>query len=124
MKNSFSTVFILIIIILLSSGYGQIESISTDRADKYIGQVKSVYGVVVSTNYNNDSSSPMFLNLDEAYPDHIFTIFIVSSARDSFNWLPEVYYLDKKIIVTGLITEYNGKPEIIVNSPSQIKLIL
>ena len=125
MKNYKPITLIFIVSIVLSVGYCQIESIRADEASNHIGEIKSVYGVVVSTNYNEEATnSPIFLNLDKAYPEHIFTVFIVSSSRDSFDCLPEVFYLNKKISVTGIISEFKGNPEIVVNSPSQIKLIL
>jgi len=124
MKNYKTITLILIMATVLSVGYCQIESVSSDEAIDHIGEIKSVYGVVVSTNYNREATNPpMFLNLDKAYPEHIFTVFIVNSIRDSFDYLPEVFYLNKKISVTGLISEFKGNPEIVVNSPSQIKLI-
>ena len=124
MNNYKSITLVFIIATALSKGYCQIESISTNEVSNYIGEIKSVYGVVVSTNYNGDATnSPMFLNLDKAYPEHIFTVFIVNSIRDSFDYLPEVFYLNKKISVTGIIFEFKENPEIVVNSPSQIKLI-
>ena len=124
MKSHRTITFIFFMFILLSAGYCQIESLSTDEASNHLGEIKSVYGVVVSTHYNEKTpNSPIFLNLDKAYPEHIFTIFIVAAARDSFDWFPEIYYLNKKISVTGLISEFKGNPEIVVNSPSQIKLI-
>jgi len=35
---------------------------------------------------------------------------------------PEKDYLDKDVCVTGEIQNYNGKPEIVLTEPEQIKL--
>jgi DNA/RNA endonuclease YhcR with UshA esterase domain len=35
---------------------------------------------------------------------------------------PAVYFRDKYICVTGMVKMYNGKPEIILQSPDQIRL--
>jgi DNA/RNA endonuclease YhcR with UshA esterase domain len=52
-------------------------------------------------------------------PKEDFTILIWGSARSKFG-APETKYKDAKVCVTGKITSYRGKPEIIATEPSQI----
>lgn len=63
-----------------------------------------------------------FLNLGAAYPNSLLTIVIFSKDRNNFKKAPEQLYADKNICVTGIIKEYQGKPEIIVSSPDEIKI--
>ena len=60
------------------------------------------------------------MNLDEPYPRHIFTILIWGSDRPKFDE-PEAKYENKRVCVTGLIKDYRGVPEVIVERPSQIE---
>ena len=55
-----------------------------------------------------------------AYPNQILTVVIWGRDRAKFPDSPEAYYRDRKICVTGRITGYRGKAEIIVEDPLQI----
>ena len=88
----------------------------------YVGEKATVCGSVVSTHYAvRTKGSPTFLNLDEPYPRHIFTILIWGSDRPKFDE-PEAKYENKRVCVTGLIKDYRGVPEVIVEQPSQIEI--
>ena len=109
--------------LLISISYAQKEYISPEEAQNHIGEAKTVCGVVVGTKYAIKSrGQPTFLNLNRPYPHHIFTIVIWGSDRHKFEHRPEVYYKDKKVCVTGLITEYRGKPQIIIHAPDRITI--
>jgi hypothetical protein len=83
-----------------------------------------VCGMVASSKFASQSKKqPTFINLDKAYPNQIFTIVIWGSDRGKFPEPPEDYYQGKKICVKGMIKAYRGKPEIIVNDPSQITIV-
>jgi micrococcal nuclease len=47
---------------------------------------------------------------------------IKGKSRDKFSISPEIAFRDKTICVTGVISNYNGKPEIVVTDPEQIKV--
>ncbi len=68
-----------------------------------------------------DRSRPTFLNLDQPYPNQIFTVVIFGSDRAKFR-APELKYADKKICATGPIKTYRRTPEIIVTQPSQLTI--
>jgi len=97
------------------------SNITTDEAKNYLGQTKTVCGKVASTKYAIKSrGQPTFLNLDKPYPNHIFIVLIWGSNRHKFSNPPEVYYREKSICVTGMIQNYKGIPEIIVEEPKQL----
>jgi len=99
------------------------DTISADKAKNYIGETKTVKGLVVSTRYAPASRGrPTFLNLDKPYPKQIFTVVIWGQNREKFDKPPEVYFKDKEILVTGKIVEYKGVPQIEVKEPDQIKI--
>jgi DNA/RNA endonuclease YhcR with UshA esterase domain len=95
--------------------------ITAKEAAQHIGEVQTVRGVVVSARYAARSKGqPTFLNLDQPYPDTIFTVVIWGSDRAKFATPPEKAFDGKTVRVTGKITEYRGTPEIVVHDPSQI----
>lgn len=55
------------------------------------------------------------------YPNNLLTIVIKGDNRKKFNYKPEVEYQGKEICVTGKLVEYKGKPQIIIDSPEQLK---
>ena len=69
-----------------------------------------------------ESSGMVFLNLGGDYPNQKLSVVIKGKNRDKFPVSPEIAYKDKTICVTGVIIDYNGKPEIIVTNPEQIKV--
>ncbi len=95
--------------------------ITAKQAAQHVGEVQTVRGVVVSARYAEMSKGqPTFLNLDQPYPDAIFTVVIWGSDRRKFTVPPEKYFDGKIVRVTGKITEYRGTPEIVVREPTQI----
>jgi len=99
------------------------QAIPWDEAKYHIAERTTVYGAVVDTHWASGSKGkPTFLNIGKPYPDpDRFTVVIWVDYRANFPQAPEVYYLGKTIYVTGLITEYNGIPQIEVKDPSQIQ---
>jgi len=91
-------------------------------AQNHVGEKATVCGEVVSAYYARQSNgAPTFLNLDEAYPNHVFTAVIWGENREQFNE-PEVQYKGKTICVTGKIKSYRGIAQIVLYSSKQIRL--
>lgn len=63
--------------------------------------------------------SPTLLNLDEPYRQQPFTIVIWGADRAKFG-KPEENYANKRVCVTGTITEFRGTPEIVAKDPAQM----
>jgi DNA/RNA endonuclease YhcR with UshA esterase domain len=62
------------------------------------------------------------LNVGGAYPNQKFSVVIKGSNRDKFKEPPEKMFAGKTICVTGHITMYKGRPEIVVSDPKQIEV--
>ena len=95
-----------------------IPVITWSDAHKYYNQYVIVEGTIVNT---HNSGNVCFLNFDTDY--QYFTAVIFTSDFVGFPFIPEVFYLGKKVYIIGLIKEYNGSPEIIVKTPDQIKIL-
>ncbi|MBU7047110.1 MAG: thermonuclease family protein [Theionarchaea archaeon] len=87
-------------------------------ADKYYNQYVIVEGTIVDT-FN--SGTVCFLNFDTNY--QYFTAVIFASDFPGFPFIPEDFYLGKKVQIIGIIKEYKGSPEIIVKTPHQIRIL-
>ena len=97
---------------------------SWQEARSHVGERAAVKGPVVDSKYaSSTNGQPTFLNVGKPYPDPArFTVLIWGENRSSFPKAPEVAYRGMTICVTGLIEEYQGLPEIVVDSPSQISI--
>jgi hypothetical protein len=122
LRSLFCVIALILCCFILSSvSNAEKNYISATEAHKFIGETKTVCGTVASTFYSvRSKGQPTFLNLDQPYPNQIFTVVIWGSDRNKFKNPPEVFFKDKRICVTGTIETYRGKPQIIVRDPSQI----
>jgi DNA/RNA endonuclease YhcR with UshA esterase domain len=87
-----------------------------EEAGKHIGETATVTGRVHG--FHQSGKGNIFLNMGGKYPNQAFTAFIPSSSAGQFS-NPQQYE-GKTIAVSGKITLYRGKPEVVVTSPSQI----
>jgi len=118
---AYFTVLIFAFLICTSGSVAQREYVNPTDAHKFIGMEETVCGIVASATYAIRSrGKPTLLNLDQAYPDEIFTVVIWGSDRSKFKNPPETFLKGKRICVTGIIETYRGKPQIVVRSPDQI----
>jgi micrococcal nuclease len=95
------------------------KEISWEEAANYYGQTVWVRGKVVAA---NNTGKVCFLNFHRNWKRY-FTVVIFASSFSRFPEPPEKLYLNKEIRVYGRLKEYQGKPEIIVESPDQIEII-
>jgi micrococcal nuclease len=94
-----------------------IPVITWKDAENYYNQYVIVEGIIVDT-FN--SGNVCFLNFDT---NQYFTAVIFASDFPGFPFIPEDFYLGKKVQIIGIIKEYRGSPEIIVKTPQQIRIL-
>jgi len=91
-----------------------------EDAASHIGETATVCGVVASAKFEAHArSQPTLLDLGKSYPHAIFTAVIYGDHRSKFG-TPETSLRGKRICVTGQISDYHGKPEIILTDPGQL----
>ena len=98
---------------------GTAQVIPWQDAAKYYGKWTTVEGTIIAT---HNSGKACFLNFHPDYQRY-FGVVIFASAFSRFPANPESYYHGKKVRVSGYIKEYEGKPEIILDDPSQIEIL-
>ena len=101
------------------------EAMTWDQAIQNVGERATVQGPVVGTRYASGSNGqPTFLNVGRDFPNpDRFTVVIWGDTRDNFPFAPEVEYDNRTICVTGLIETFEGVPQIIADTPSDIEIV-
>ena len=94
------------------------RKIETSEAGRYYDETMVVTGKVVEVTIRPNVT---ILNLDQASPDSPFTAVIFQENVSQFGDLQK--FKGQAVEINGTITEYHDKPEIILESPGQIKVV-
>jgi len=108
------------------SGAGQKKNTGKSEAKKITtAELKSSIGnKVILKAYIADVAvreKVAYLNFDGKYPKNTGSVTIFASNFDKFGDMTG--YKNKNVEVTGYVSEYQGKPQIIINSQEQIKIL-
>ena len=94
-----------------------IDSIST-----HIGQTIKVCDKVAGTFVTKSDKPLTYLNLGADYPKAKLTIVIFHKDLVNFPLTPSDHYKGMNICITGELTIYKDRPQIIANRPEQIEI--
>jgi len=103
-----------------NTGY-RINTTSAYYADYYVGEVMNVYGQITDIFYAAETDE-YFLYFGAYYPYHDFTVVLSGEFARRYSHRPMRYFMNQYINVTGLITVFDGKPEIVVKRNFQFEL--
>ena len=92
--------------------------IGTAQAAKYYDETMVVTGKVVAV---SQRPAITILDLDQAYPNSYFTAVVFAENTGKFGDLKK--FANQNVEISGTIIEYRNKPEIILTSPAQIKVV-
>ncbi len=102
--------------------YGhRIQSISVFDAKYNLGEVAMVYGRVYAT-WHNKETDDFLLFFGGDYPYQQFTVVVPGHVARKFSWRPERFFLGEHVTINGLITTFDGSPEIVVKNKRQLSL--
>ena len=91
------------------------QSISATDAKSHEGQKATVCGTIAEVHTATTSAgTPTFIDFEKPYPNQPFVALIWQRDQASVGKVPNAGTL----CVTGLVTEYRGKPEIVLHSAS------
>jgi hypothetical protein len=94
-------------------------TIADSQAISHVGQNATVQGTV--SNVHISGKGTVFINFGASYPNQDFTAVIFSSSAGAFG---DVMKLEgKKLAVTGPITMWKGKPEMILRVPGALQIL-
>lgn len=100
---------------------GDGERINAFEAAAHENRIVTVCDSVASTRFLG-SGRRTFLNLARPYPDQPFTAVIPYEVRQKFAEPPETRYQHGNVCIAGMVTLYEGKPQIVIHDPAQIGL--
>jgi DNA/RNA endonuclease YhcR with UshA esterase domain len=110
--------FVLVPGLMLAAASANAQTVAPNEARDHVGQNVTVEGAVSDVDHAA-SRSATFIDMGGHYPNNTFAAVIFKDDADKF---PDVDTLNGKTIdVTGLIRLYQGRAEIILNDPAQIK---
>jgi DNA/RNA endonuclease YhcR with UshA esterase domain len=93
------------------------QTVPPQEAQVHVGETVIVRGKVDEVHTSGKNNT--FLSFGGYYPHQAFTAFIPARNAAMF---PNVHDLQgKSVEVSGAIKDYKGKPEIVLESPSQLK---
>jgi|GEM_PF-2513587 hypothetical protein len=91
------------------------QTIPSTDAKNHVGERETVCGPVAGKHIAYQSpGTPTFIDLDKPYPHQSFTVLIWKRDRATVGSLPST----GQLCVTGLIVQYRGGAEIVLNSAS------
>jgi hypothetical protein len=101
-------------------GY-RIHTISAYDAEMYVGELARVYGRIDDVWYSR-STKEYYLYIGGPYPYQDFSVIIPHNVARRFNRNPERFFRDQYIAVTGLISRFEDKPEMLIRKSNQIEV--
>src|SRR6266498_2475834 len=110
------TLFTLFALICTASIFAESSTYTPGEAAKHVGEIATITDRVDGVHQSGKGN--IFLNMGGKYPNQSFTAWIPSASAAQFS-NPQQYE-GKRVAVSGKITLYRGKPEIIVTNVSQI----
>jgi endonuclease/exonuclease/phosphatase family metal-dependent hydrolase len=93
------------------------SAISWEEAGKSVGKTATVRGKVVRA---HKTDKVVHLNFTQEWKG-TFQVVIFASAWCDFAGPPEDIFLERDILVTGVVKDYKGTPEIVANGPAQLR---
>jgi len=92
-------------------------TVTAADAAAHIGETVTVEGIVSEVHVSERAT---FIDLGGRYPNEEFTGVIFTSDAGAFSDVDA--YEGKTVDITGTVQLYRGRPEIILTSPSQIRI--
>ena len=128
MKKSGILLTICVLFLFQSSSYCTWTTINADNFVQLISHT-SQYTRIKGKIHNSeviDKSNVTFLNFGKNFNTSL-SVLIYNTDIPAFIDVgidePDKYFKNKKVIIEGIVRISNGKPEVIINSPNQIKII-
>lgn len=98
----------------------EVKEINVNDVGSYIGQTVKVCATVYGT--KELKSGMTFINLAAAYPNSPLTLVIYGDDSGNFKEKPSIYYDGKRICVTGKVSDYKGKNQIVIHKEDEIQV--
>ncbi|TCD26352.1 hypothetical protein EZ456_13735 [Pedobacter psychrodurus] len=108
----------LLILLIASAFYAKSQTLVLAKdAAQYIGKNVTICDSVYSTKALDKLT---LINLGGAYPKELITVIINKEDQRKFPSEPSSMFMGNKICITGIVTDFKGKKQILVTDPKQI----
>jgi hypothetical protein len=114
------TLLTIAISLVTLTGFAQTK-ITSAEISKHVGDSVTICETLTGGRFLEQSSITL-LNFGGAYPNQLFTAVIRGKVRDQFKVAPESDLKGKKVCVTGKITMYQDRPQIVIYDAKQIRI--
>ncbi len=109
------------ILLTMVGGVSAQSSIKLEEVKQHIGDSVKVCGKVFGGRFlETANGKPTLINVGGAYPNELLTVVIFGADRAGFKDKPEEAWLTKTICVTGKLTLYKEKPQVVVTKLEQV----
>jgi hypothetical protein len=113
----------LLLLILVYFAQAQTTSeITIYNAKDHIGRQGTVCDKIINIKTPSSEKKPIYIDFGGVYPDNIFSAVIFPSDIPKFSYNPVEVLKDKNVCITGKISEYKGKPQIVINETVQVAI--
>jgi hypothetical protein len=113
-------IFSLLALVCSSITYAQ-QEINIADAARHEGDSVTICTKIFGARYfENGKGAPTLLSAGAKYPDAPLTVVIFGESRPAFANKPEEFYIDKNVCITGRITMFKGKPQIVLTREGDI----
>ncbi len=96
------------------------NGIDVKDADNYMGEKVTVCTRVFSV---RSTAAVTQISVGDSYPNNPLTVIVFGKNYSKFDMPMADMFTDKNICTKGIITEYRGKPQIIVEDPEDIQFL-
>lgn len=116
-------IYMFLLLTTLTGGLFAQQSIEAADASKFVGQSVKVCGKIYGGKFLDRSPKQLtLLNMGAQYPNQLLTIVIEGEKRKAFTYKPEEKLMQKEVCVVGVIKEFKGKYEIIIEKEADISI--
>jgi uncharacterized protein YgiM (DUF1202 family) len=116
-------VIFFLLIIYSTTSFAQKITLEEVKNHVGTGSPITVCGKVYGGKFlESAKNTPTLLDIGANYPDQLLTVVIFGDNLSAFPKSPETYFLNREVCITGVVIDYNGKPEIVLRTPDQIQL--
>jgi len=108
----------LVLLLMATAFFAKSQTLVLAKdAGDYVGKNVTICDSVYSTKALDKLT---LINLGGAFPKELITVVVTKEDISKFPSEPSTMFMGNKICVTGIVTEFKGKKQIVVTDPKQI----
>jgi endonuclease G len=114
--------FVFLLMFTCAVSYGQVEVKAGELKDHIGDSVKFCGNVTTARLMDRMKNTPIFLNIDGAYPNQVLTVVIWGDSQKNFSNKPAEFYTGKNVCIYGKVEKYREQLQIVIQSESQLQV--